>query len=83
MKNSVHKLRVGDKFWAQIVENISALEFIVSIRGDLVRVRNESFNQLKNNEKILVRVMSLAPLALQIVRDEESSRAATHIDVSV
>ncbi len=83
MKSTIHKLRVGDQIWAQIVENISDSEFIVSFQGDLVRVRNESLSSLKCNEKILVRVVALSPLAVQIVKNGDATRIATRIDVSV
>ena len=83
MKNTIYKLRVGDQIWAQVVEHISASEFIVSFQGDLVRVRNESLCSLKPDEKILVRVMSLAPLSVQNVQPGDTKRAATRIDVSV
>jgi hypothetical protein len=81
MKFTVHKLRIGDKVWAQIVEHVSASEFIVSFQGDLIRVRNESLSELSINDKVLVRVMAVNPLAFQLLIEGERQSGAIRIDV--
>lgn len=83
MKFTLNKLRIGDQVWAQIVENVSASEFIVSFQGDLVRIRNESFRALAINEKVLVKVVAVSPLAFQLLLSGRHRNGATRIDVSV
>ena len=82
MKFTVHKLRVGDQVWAQVVEHVSPDEFIVSFHGDLTRVRNESLKKLKLNEKILVRVLTVKPLEFQLVVDVNKKSGATRINIT-
>lgn len=83
MKFTINKLKVGDKVWAQIVEHISASEFIVSFQGDLIRVRNESLRALSINDKVLVRVVAISPLAFQLLTEKDNSSGANRIDVTV
>lgn len=83
MKFTLNKLQIGDQVWAQIVETVSPSEFIVSFCGDLVRVRNESFSTLAKNEKVLVKVVAVSPLAFQLLPSGKYRNGATRIDVSV
>lgn len=83
MKFTLHKMKIGDRVWAQIVEHVSQDEFIVSFQGDLIRVRNESFKHLSINDKVLVRVVALNPLAFQLLTEKDSATGASRIDVSV
>ncbi len=83
MKFTLNKLKIDDHVWAQIVETISPSEFIVSFQGDLTRVRNESLKALAINEKVLVKVTAINPLAFQLMPFPDRSRRATRIDVSV
>lgn len=82
MKFTLNKLRIGDQVLAQIVENVSSSEFIVSFCGDLVRVRNESLCALSLNEKVLVKVVAVSPLAFQLLPFGTRRNGATRIDVS-
>lgn len=82
MKFTVHRLRIGDLVWAQIVEFVGADECIVSFQGDLIRVRNESMNKLSINEKILVRVTAINPLAFQLLTDADKKSGATRINIT-
>jgi hypothetical protein len=83
MKFVMHKLRIGDLVWAQVVECIGTSEFIVSFQGDLIRVRNESLTQLPLDEKVLVKVASVNPLTFQLLSDADRKRGATRINISV
>ncbi|OFZ17845.1 MAG: hypothetical protein A2Z20_05695 [Bdellovibrionales bacterium RBG_16_40_8] len=67
---------------AQVVEHVSAYEFIVSFNGDLVRVRNESLQSLGINDKVLVRVVATLPLAVQLVYENGPNHRATRINVT-
>jgi hypothetical protein len=83
MKFTVHKLRIGDHVWAQVMEHVGEQELIVSFYGDLIRVRNESLRQLHLGDKVLVRVAAINPLAFQLVSEEERRKGATRLNVSV
>lgn len=82
MKFTVHKLKIGDQVWAQIVENVSSSEIIVSFHGDLIRVRNESQCVLSLNEKVLLRVIALSPLSFQLISNG-ANQNATRLNVTV
>jgi len=81
MKFTLNRLRIGDTLTAQVVERVRANEYIVSFRGDLIRVRSENPKPLAVHERVLVRVVALNPLAFQFVSG--SGRIATRMDVSI
>ena len=83
MKFTLHKLKIGDLLRAQVVEMVNPAEYIVSFYGDLIRVRNESQKTLAVNERVLVRVIAIKPLAFQMVTEGEVSRGANRINVSI
>jgi hypothetical protein len=83
MKHTVHRLRVGDQVWAQIVERVSSTEFIVSFYGDLIRVRNESPNAFVAGDKVLVRATSLSPLSFKLVPQAEAARGANRLNLTI
>jgi hypothetical protein len=83
MRSPLHKLRIGDQIWVEVIERTPDSFYIVSYRGDLVRVRNESFQALIEDQKLLVRVAAVSPLQFQIVNTNGDRRNANRIDVSV
>jgi hypothetical protein len=83
MKHIIHKLRIGDQVWAQIVERVSSTEFIVSFYGDLIRIRNESPNSFVAGDKVLVRAVTLSPLTFRLVPATETTRGANRLNVSI
>lgn len=83
MKFTVHKLRVGDTLWVQIIEKVENNEWIVSFNGDLSRVKNESLVRLNVGDKTLVRVLSVNPLAFQLVTDSDRRRGASRINLQI
>jgi hypothetical protein len=82
MKFTLHKLKIGDQVWAQVVEHVSSEEFIVSFHGDLIRVRNESLKAFALDEKVLVKVTAVNPLSFQLLPLGDC-REATRLNVSV
>ena len=81
MKHVIHKLRVGDKVWAQVVEILPDQMMIVSFYGDLVRVKNESPKSFRVGDKVLVRAAQLQPLQFQIITERQER--ANRLNVSV
>ncbi len=63
MKLRVHQLRVGEVVKAQVVENVSAENFIVSFSGDLIRVKNQTGKLFDIGQQIHLKVTSLNPLS--------------------
>ena len=83
MKFTLHKLKIGDLVWAQVVELASADECIVSFQGDLIRVKNQSLTQLSTHDKVLVRVVTVRPLIFQLLNEKDKTQRATRINVSI
>jgi len=80
MKTTIHRLRIGDKVWAQVLELLSNEEMIVNFNGDLIRVRNESQKPLYVGDKVLVQAVAIRPLQFQIVSEQKDR--ATRLNVS-
>lgn len=83
MKENLRSLKVGDHLFAEIHEVLSRHECIVSLNGDLVRVRNESLVDLQPFQRVRVRVSQLSPMALQIVGERHERGGFLRLDVSI
>lgn len=66
MKFILPTLRLGQIVTAEVVECISAEEFIVNFAGDLVRVKNTSGENTLVGQKLALRVTSISPLGFQL-----------------
>jgi hypothetical protein len=58
--------KINDVVSAQIVEAVSDGEYLVSLDGDMLRVKNSTGHSFNPNEYVLLRVTAIAPLAFQL-----------------
>lgn len=68
MKFVLGRLKVGEVVGAEVVEVVSPGQLIVSFAGDLIRVANQSFIDLKPGQRVTLRVQTLRPLSFQLMR---------------
>jgi hypothetical protein len=62
-----HNFKVNDVVSAQVTEQVAASEYLVSLDGDLIRVRNTTGHSFNPNEFVLLKVVSVKPLGFQLV----------------
>jgi hypothetical protein len=60
------KLQINDVVSAQVVEAMAPDEYLVSVDGDLIRVKNTSGQKLNANAYVLLRVIAIKPLQFQL-----------------
>jgi hypothetical protein len=73
-KKHIRELAVDNIVIAEIVEPLSDRHFIVNFDGALVRVENKSPVQLKRNQRVSLKVLSVHPLSFQLVQPEKRKR---------
>lgn len=66
MKFTIPTLTVGQMFRAQIHEVHLDSSVIVSFRGDLLRVVNDTRRKFRKGQWVVLRVMALHPLKFQL-----------------
>lgn len=81
MRQTLPKLREGDLVFGQVIEVLSAQEFMVSLEGDLVRVQNDSLRRLSIGDELTLRVHGLKPLQLKIYSGPERVRRSLDLKI--
>lgn len=66
MKKTLNSLSVGEKLSAKVVEIIGENNLIISLYGDLVRVKNKSRKVIKVGDIASLMVISLHPLKFKL-----------------
>jgi hypothetical protein len=66
MKFVIQSLQFGDVIEAVVTEILSEDEVIMSFKGDLLRVQNQSLKPLELGQKINCRVSAVDPLRFEI-----------------
>jgi hypothetical protein len=59
-------MQINDVISAQVVEQVAPSEYLVSLDGDLIRVKNDTGHSFNPNEYVLLRVVAIKPLGFQL-----------------
>lgn len=87
---SVRSFRRGDQVEATVVELVSPHEFIVRFDGGpedpasrLLRLKNESRRDWQIGERVLLRVLQIAPLKFQLVEPLHEQKQRGRLNFSI
>lgn len=64
MKRVIPTLKKGDIIPVEIIELISPTEMICSFKGDLLRVRNSTYQRVTEGQLLQLEVLATNPLTL-------------------
>ena len=73
MKPYLKNLRLGQRVWALVEENIAQGEVIINFSGDLVRVLNQSLRPLRVGQRVLLQVEAISPIQLRLINKAAES----------
>lgn len=73
MKQVIWRLGVGDEVMGQVEELFSDGFMLISLEGDLLRVRNDAGIRFAKGDEVSLQVISRNPLSFRIVRQQLSS----------
>jgi hypothetical protein len=87
---SDRSFRRGDQVEATVVELVSQFEFIVRFDGGpddptarLLRLKNESHRDWRIGERVLLRVLQIAPLKFQLIEPLREQRLRGRLNFSI
>ena len=83
MKTQVGRWQTGDTVRGRVTEQLSSGDLIISFEGDLLRVSNETNQQFKPGDFVLLTVASLDPIQFRLAKSQRPARTPGKFDVTV